>query len=108
MNKGDKIYDITKDGLRLDSYIAEERVDYNPVQLDRSVINPDQMVKVITAYRDAIYSALYPEREEDWHYTPKTLIFTQYFPVAKKAIGLLLVIRLAPSSPIRSNLSSNK
>ena len=77
MNKGDKIYDITKDGLRLDSYIAEERVDYTPVQLDRSVINPDQMVKVITAYRDAIYSALYPEREEDWHYIPKTLIFAK-------------------------------
>lgn len=77
MNKGDKIYDITKDGLRLDSYIAEERVDYTPVQLDRSVINPDQMVKVITAYRDAIYSALYPEREEKWHYVPKTLIFAK-------------------------------
>lgn len=77
MNKGDKIYDITKDGLRLDSYIAEERVDYTPVQLDRSVINPDQMVKVITAYRNAIYSALYPEREENWHYIPKTLIFAK-------------------------------
>jgi len=77
MNKGDKIYDITKDGLRLDSYVAEERVDYTPVQLDRSVINPDQMLKVITAYRDAIYSALYPEREENWHYIPKTLIFAK-------------------------------
>lgn len=77
INKDDIVLELTKIGNRLDSYAAEERVDYNATQLDRSVINPDQMKKVLKAYRDSIYTDLYPNREEIWEYIPKTLIFAK-------------------------------
>lgn len=77
INKGDIVSELTKIGNRLDSYVAEERVDYNATQLDRSVINPDQMKKVLKAYRDSIYTDLYPNRKEKWKYIPKTLIFAK-------------------------------
>lgn len=77
ISNGDTIVEITRDGNEIDSYTSEERIDYSPSQLDRSVINPDQMKKVITAYRDSVFSDLYPDREEIWDYVPKTLIFAK-------------------------------
>ncbi|MBQ3757602.1 MAG: DEAD/DEAH box helicase family protein [Oscillospiraceae bacterium] len=72
----------------------QERVDYDPNALDRSVINPDQIRKVLLAYKKAIYDELYPERERKWEYIPKTLIFakndqhaTKIVEVAKEVFG---------------------
>lgn len=58
-------------------YETPHRVDYAPNALDRSVINPDQIRTVLTAYKKAIYEELYPEREKKWEYIPKTLIFAK-------------------------------
>ena len=58
-------------------YTAGERVDYDPSALDRSVVNEDQIRKVLTAYKKAIYEELYPDREKKWEYIPKTLIFAK-------------------------------
>lgn len=35
------------------------------------------MKTVLTAYKNAIYTELYPEREVKWEYIPKTLIFAK-------------------------------
>ena len=35
------------------------------------------MRKVLTAYKDSIYTDLYPDRDEIWEYIPKTLIFAK-------------------------------
>lgn len=77
INIGNDITEMTRDGKNIDSYKSEDRIDYTPSQLDRSVINPDQIKKVIKAYGDSIYTDLYPDREELWEYTPKTLIFAK-------------------------------
>ena len=77
IKQGDKVSEITRSGKTVDSYIASERIDYRPTQLDRSIINPDQIKNVVTAYRDSIYTDLYPDREENWNYIPKTLIFAK-------------------------------
>lgn len=77
INKGDKIKELTRTGLAAGSYVAEERVDYDAGQLDRSVINPNQMYQVIKAYRDSVYRDLFPNRKELWKYIPKTLIFAK-------------------------------
>lgn len=52
------------------------------------------MEKVIKAYRDSIYTDLYPDREEKWEYIPKTLIFakddnhaTQIVKIVKKVFA---------------------
>ncbi len=59
------------------SYTVTQPIEYEPTQLDRSVINRDQIRKVLMAYKNAIYTELYPEREQKWEYIPKTLIFAK-------------------------------
>ncbi|MBP3284597.1 MAG: DEAD/DEAH box helicase family protein [Clostridia bacterium] len=77
IQKGDTFVENTRGGQKVDTYVAEERIDYTATQLDRSVINPDQIYKVINAYKESIYIDLYPDREEVWEYIPKTLIFAK-------------------------------
>ena len=76
------------------TYEVHHRIDYDPNALDRSVINPNQIREVLENYKKAIYSELYPDREEKWEYIPKTLIFakddnhaTQIVEVAKEVFG---------------------
>ena len=94
IHKGEKIVELTRRTGEVEEYTAKQRVDYSPSQLDRSVINQNQIEKVLSTYRDAIYSDLYPYREEKWEYIPKTLIFakddnhaTQIVDCAKKVFG---------------------
>ena len=77
INKGDEVVEITRSGKEIGSYTATGRIDFAPTQLDRSVIVPDQMRKVLTAYKDSIYTDLFPDRDEIWEYIPKTLIFAK-------------------------------
>lgn len=77
INAGDIVRDISKSGAELPFYMAEERVEYGTKQLNRSVINPSQIKEVVTAYMNSVYTDLYPDREENWKYIPKTLIFAK-------------------------------
>ena len=77
INTGDEVVEITRSGKEIGSYTATGRIDFAPTQLDRSVIVPDQMRKVLTAYKDSIYTDLFPDRDEIWEYIPKTLIFAK-------------------------------
>ncbi len=54
----------------------DQRV-YENTQLDRSIVVPDQIKTVIQAYKDNIYTVLYPDRKPDWSMIPKTLIFAK-------------------------------
>ena len=77
IDPGSKIGEYNRISRESTSYVAEQRVDYDNMQLDRSVVNKDQIRKVLTAYKNAIYEDLYPEREKNWAYIPKTLIFAK-------------------------------
>lgn len=74
---GDKVVETTRSGNKVNEYIAKERIDFNPVQLDRSIVSPDQIRKNIEAFRDSIFTDMFPERELMWEYIPKTLIFAK-------------------------------
>ena len=94
IQEGETITEKTKVTGKTTEYTATERIDYTAKQLDRSVINKNQIETVLTAYRDSIYTKLYPERTEDWRYIPKTLIFakddnhaTQIVKCAKEVFG---------------------
>lgn len=94
IHEGEKIVELTRRTGEVEEYTAKQRVGYSPSQLDRSVINQNQIEKVLSTYRDAIYSDLYPYREEKWEYIPKTLIFakddnhaTQIVDCAKRVFG---------------------
>lgn len=77
INTGDEVVEITRSRKEIDSYTATGRIDFSTTQLDRSVIVPDQMRKVLNAYKDSIYTVLYPDRDEIWEYIPKTLVFAK-------------------------------
>ena len=51
----------------------DEDVDYTPAQLDRDIVNPSQIRTVIRTFKENLYTALFPHRNE----VPKTLIFAK-------------------------------
>ncbi len=51
----------------------DDDFDYDPNQLDRDVVAPDQIRKIIQTYRDKLFTEIFPGR--DW--VPKTLIFAK-------------------------------
>lgn len=53
----------------------DEDLEFAAPQLDRSVTVPNQIRTVIRAYRDSLYTELFPDRSRDW--VPKTLIFAK-------------------------------
>jgi type I restriction enzyme, R subunit len=52
---------------------AEDDVTYTGQELDRSVVNPNQIREVIQAMKSAVETKIFPNRKE----TPKTLIFAK-------------------------------
>lgn len=94
IHEGEKVVELTRRTGEIEEHTARQRVDYSPTQLDRSVINQNQIEAVLSTYRDAIYSDLYPYRDERREYIPKTLIFakddnhaTQIVECAKKVFA---------------------
>ncbi len=77
IRSGTKVTETVRKTGETTTYDVSQRIDYDNMQLDRSVVNRDQIRKVLTAYKKAIYEELYPEREKSWEYIPKTLIFAK-------------------------------
>jgi type I restriction enzyme R subunit len=50
-------------------------LEYTGKELDRSVVNPNQIRTVLHTYRDRVFTELFPDRTGDW--LPKTLIFAK-------------------------------
>ncbi len=105
IEQGDEVIELDRNGNVIGKYKADDRIDYTPTQLDRSVINPNQIEWVLKAYRDSIYTNLYPEREENWNYVPKTLIFakddnhaTQIVEAVKKVFAEKFVDGIVPET----------
>jgi type I restriction enzyme R subunit len=51
----------------------DEELEYAPAQLDRDVVAPDQIRTIIKAFRDNLFTDIFPNRKE----VPKTLIFAK-------------------------------
>ena len=105
IEQGDEVIELDRNGNVIGKYKADNRIDYTPTQLDRSVINPNQIEWVLKAYRDSIYTNLYPDREENWNYVPKTLIFakddnhaTQIVEAVKKVFAEKFVDGIVPET----------
>lgn len=56
---------------------SKETKNYSKTELNRSVINPSQIKLILSTYRDAVYTEMFndPQREPQFEYLPKTLIF---------------------------------
>ena len=72
-----KLTEVTKKTGQENITIPGENVVYTSKALDRSVVDRNQIREVLKAFRDSIYTDLYPEREEKWEFIPKTLIFAK-------------------------------
>ena len=56
---------------------ASEEKEYKKTDLNRSVVVRDQIRKVLQEYKDSVYTKMYPDREPNFDYLPKTLIFAE-------------------------------
>lgn len=50
-------------------------LEYTAKELDRSVVNPNQIRTILQTYRDRVFTELFPDRSGEW--LPKTLIFAK-------------------------------
>jgi type I restriction enzyme R subunit len=50
-------------------------LEYTATELDRSVVNPNQIRTVLQTYKDRVFTELFPDRTGEW--LPKTLIFAK-------------------------------
>mgnify|MGYP002729840489 FL=1 len=75
---------------------TRETKNYTKTELNRSIVNPSQIKLILTTYRDAVYSEMFndPQREPNFEYLPKTLIFalnethaTNIVNIAKEVFG---------------------
>ena len=55
----------------------DEDMEYKKNDLDCSVLVPNQIRTIIECYRNTLYTELFPEREQNFAWTPKTLIFAK-------------------------------
>lgn len=62
-----------------------EDFSYTPAQIDRSVLVPNQIRTVLEAYRDTLFTELFPGRRE----VPKTLVFAKDDHHAEEIVGLV-------------------
>lgn len=80
IKKGERVLEYANFTGEQEQILNENPAPYGTAELNRSIINPEQIRTVLRAYKDAIYGDLYPERRSDddavnWRYIPKTLIF---------------------------------
>ena len=92
VNVGEDIFlietEVTKNGATIMKQMIEHRnrlsrekrwqqldedLDYKPTQLDRDIVNPNQIRTVIRTFREQLFTTLFPRRKE----VPKTLIFAK-------------------------------
>lgn len=53
----------------------DEDLEYTGQELDRAVVNPNQIRTILQTYRERVFTDLFPGRSGDW--LPKTLIFAK-------------------------------
>ena len=88
IEKGSKVIETAKRNGKSEMHGAQTTVEYGSTELDRSIVNKNQIREVLMAYKKAIYEDLYPEREKKWEYIPKTLIFAKSDPHATDIVEM--------------------
>ncbi|MBI5618588.1 MAG: DEAD/DEAH box helicase family protein [Gammaproteobacteria bacterium] len=63
----------------------DDDFSYDPNQLDRDVVAPDQIRKVVQTFRDKLFTEIFPGRE----WVPKTLVFAKDDAHAENIVEIL-------------------
>lgn len=77
INANTQLIEITKKTGKENIIVPNQTIVYPNKELDKSIVDRNQIKEVLKAFRDSIYTDLYPEREEKWEFIPKTLIFAK-------------------------------
>ncbi len=85
VEKGFWLQTVNKATRLTTDWQLDEDFEYDPNELDRSVQTPDQIRKVITTFRDRLFSEIFPGRTE----VPKTLFFAKDDNHAEKIVEIL-------------------
>ena len=94
--KGDRVRVETRYTGKTEEVSTRETKNYTKTELNRSIVNPSQIKLILSTYRDAVYSEMFndPQRNPDFCYLPKTLIFalneahaTNIVNIAKEVFG---------------------
>lgn len=74
---GDKLRQVTRYTGKVETITNRESQSYTKEELNRSIINPAQIKLILQTFRDAVYTEMFiePQREANFDYLPKTLIF---------------------------------
>lgn len=74
---GDKLRQVTRYTGKVETITSRESQSYTKEELNRSIINPAQIKLILQTFKDAVYSEMFiePQREANFDYLPKTLIF---------------------------------
>ena len=77
LNEGTVVTETARRNNTSTTYKVDQTNEYDQIQLDRSIVNRDQIKTVLKAFKNSIYTDLYPDRDKQWEYVPKTLIFAK-------------------------------
>lgn len=74
---GDKLRQVTRYTGKVETITNRESQSYTKEELNRSIINPAQIKLILQTFKDAVYTGMFiePQREANFDYLPKTLIF---------------------------------
>jgi type I restriction enzyme R subunit len=77
IREGDKLKRVTCYTGQVEQILNKETKTYSKTELNRSIINPAQIKLILQTYKDAVYRDMFndPQREPNFDYLPKTLIF---------------------------------
>ncbi|OBV29571.1 hypothetical protein BKN38_02955 [Helicobacter sp. CLO-3] len=68
---------MNKSTRKIEYEELNEDLEYDKKDLDSRILAPDQIRTVLQAYKDSIFTKLYPQREANFDLIPKTLIFAK-------------------------------
>lgn len=94
--EGEKVREETRYTGEVKTICNKETKTYTNKELNRSIINPTQIKLILSTFRDVVYTELFndPQREANFDYLPKTLIFalnethaTNIVQIAKEVFG---------------------
>lgn len=88
---GEEVNVITRKTGLSEKKVTDKPKHFDPEELDRSIIQPDQIRQVLTAYKKAVYTDLYVDdlyREPDMASLPKTLIFAKSEDHARRIVEI--------------------
>ena len=88
IHKGDKATNHYRYNDKEEEWKAAEDIHYEAKSLNKDVVNPMQIRAILEEFKSIIYTKLYPDREPDMNYIPKTLIFAQDDDHAERIVNI--------------------